>query len=149
MRAVVQRVSEARVSVGGEVVGAIGRGALVLLGIGRGDDAATSRALAERIVGLRVFDDEAGRMSLSLRDVGGEMLVVSQFTLWGDTSAGRRPSWSRAAAAADAEPLYREFIAASRALGVSTAEGRFGALMEVSLVNQGPVTVLLDTAGTF
>jgi D-tyrosyl-tRNA(Tyr) deacylase len=102
VRAVVQRVSEARVEVDGEVVGRIGRGLLVLLGVGRDDDEAAARALATRIVQLRVFDDDAGRMNLALGDVGGAMLVVSQFTLWGDTNAGRRPSWSRAARAGGA-----------------------------------------------
>lgn len=144
MRAVVQRVSEARVEVGGEVAGRIGNGLLVLLGVGREDDAAAAAALATRVVGLRIFDDDAGRMNRSLADVGGEMLVVSQFTLWGDTSSGRRPSWSRAAPAEVAEPLCREFVARARALGVSVEEGRFGAGMDVHLVNRGPVTLILE-----
>lgn len=147
MRAVVQRVSEARVEVDGEVVGRIGRGLLVLLGVGRDDDEAAARALATRIVQLRVFDDDAGRMNLALGDVGGAMLVVSQFTLWGDTNAGRRPSWSRAAPGAQAEPLYRAFVARVRELGVETAEGRFGAHMMVQLVNDGPVTLLFGADG--
>ncbi|HEY8516062.1 MAG TPA: D-aminoacyl-tRNA deacylase [Candidatus Binatia bacterium] len=142
MRAVVQRVTEARVEVGGEVVGKIGLGLMVLLGVGRDDDAAAARALATRIVGLRIFDDDAGRMNRSLLDVGGEMLVVSQFTLLADTSSGRRPSWSAAAPGEQAEPLYREFIARVRELGVTVAEGRFGALMDVHLVNHGPVTLI-------
>jgi len=145
MRAVVQRVSEARVEVGGEVVGRIGRGLLVLLGIGREDDEAAARALATRIAQLRIFDDDAGRMNRALADVSGAMLVVSQFTLWGDTDAGRRPSWSRAAPGEQAEPLYRAFIAAARARGLEVAEGRFGADMDVHLVNRGPVTLLLGT----
>jgi D-aminoacyl-tRNA deacylase len=149
MRAVVQRVSEASVGVACEIVGRIGRGAVVLLGVAREDDAAVARRLAERIVALRIFDDAAGRMNLSLDDIGGAMLVVSQFTLWGDTGTGRRPSWSRAAPAAHAEPLYREFVAAVEALGVPTAEGRFGATMQVALVNDGPVTVLIDSEGRF
>lgn len=149
MRAVVQRVTEARVSVDGETIGAIGVGLLVLLGVGRDDDPGCARSLADRLVALRVFDDEAGRMNHSLLDAGGEMLVVSQFTLWADCSSGRRPSWSRAAPGAEAEPLYREFVDAVRAHGVRTACGRFGAAMRVSLVNDGPVTILLDTAGTF
>lgn len=149
MRAVVQRVSEASVAVDGEVVGRIGAGALVLLGVARDDDPAAARSLAARIVGLRIFDDEAGRMNRSLVDVGGAVLVVSQFTLWGETGSGRRPSWSRAAPGPQAAPLYREFVAAVRALGVPTAEGRFGATMQVALVNQGPVTVLVDTEGRF
>ena len=145
MRAVVQRVSEARVEVGGAVVGRIGLGLLVLLGVGRDDDEAAARSLATRIAQLRVFDDPTGRMNLALGDVGGAMLVVSQFTLWGDTDAGRRPSWSRAAPGAQAEPLYRAFVARVRELRVEVAEGRFGADMDVHLVNRGPVTLLFDT----
>ena len=138
-------MSEARVEVGGEVVGRIGLGLLVLLGIGREDDAAAAHALATRIAQLRIFDDDAGRMNRALADVSGAMLVVSQFTLWGDTSAGRRPSWSRAAPAEQAEPLYRAFNAAVRARGLEVAAGRFGADMDVHLVNRGPVTLLLGT----
>jgi len=145
MRAVVQRVSEARVEVAGEVVGRIGLGLLVLLGVGREDDEAAARALATRIAQLRVFDDAAGRMNLGLGDVGGAMLVVSQFTLWGDTGAGRRPSWGRAASGEQAEPLYRAFVARVSELGLEVAEGRFGADMDVHLVNRGPVTVLFGT----
>ena len=145
MRAVVQRVSEARVEVAGEVVGRIGLGLLVLLGVGREDDEAGARALATRIAQLRVFDDAAGRMNLALADVGGQMLVVSQFTLWGDTDAGRRPSWSRAAPGEQAEPLCRAFVERTRELGLVVAEGRFGADMDVHLVNRGPVTLLFGT----
>jgi D-tyrosyl-tRNA(Tyr) deacylase len=145
MRAVVQRVSEAHVEIGAEVVGRIGHGLLVLLGIGREDDEAGARALATRVAQLRVFDDAAGRMNLALADVGGAMLVVSQFTLWGDTNAGRRPSWSRAAPGEQAEPLYRAFLARVRELGLVVAEGRFGADMDVHLVNHGPVTLLFGT----
>ncbi len=144
MRAVVQRVSEARVAIEGALAAEIGPGALVLLGVGREDDEPTARRLARRIVALRFFDDESGRMNRSLLEVGGELLVVSQFTLWADCRSGRRPSWSRAAAAAQAEPLYRAFLDEARGLGVRVAEGRFGARMEVALVNQGPVTLLLD-----
>lgn len=144
MRAVVQRVREAHVTVGGEVVGEIGPGLVVLLGIGRDDDPAAARALATRIVGLRIFDDEKGRMNLALPEAGGAVLVVSQFTLLGDTRSGRRPSWSAAAPASQAEPLYREFIARVRELGVPVAEGRFGADMDVHLVNRGPVTVIVE-----
>ena len=149
MRAVVQRVRAARVAVADEVVGEIGRGALVLLGVARDDDAARARALAGRIAALRVFDDDDGRMNRSLLDVAGEMLVVSQFTLWGDCRGGRRPSWSRAAPGDVAEPLYGEFIAAVAALGVRVAHGRFGAAMQVALTNDGPVTLLVDTEGAF
>lgn len=145
MRAVVQRVGEARVEVAGEVVGRIGHGMLVLLGVGRDDDAAAAKQLATRIAQLRIFDDERGRMNLALAEVGGAMLVVSQFTLWGDTDAGRRPSWSRAAPGAQAEPLYRTFVEHLRALGIEVAEGRFGADMDVHLVNRGPVTLLFGT----
>ncbi|MBM4243857.1 MAG: D-tyrosyl-tRNA(Tyr) deacylase [Deltaproteobacteria bacterium] len=145
MRAVVQRVGEARVEVAGEVVGRIGHGMLVLLGVGRDDDEAAAKQLATRIAQLRIFDDERGRMNLALAEVGGAMLVVSQFTLWGDTDAGRRPSWSRAAPGAQAEPLYRTFVEHLRALGIEVAEGRFGADMDVHLVNRGPVTLLLGT----
>lgn len=139
-----QRVTEARVTVGHEEVGAIGPGAVVLLGVGLEDNEKSARALADRIVVLRVFDDEDGRMNRSLLDVGGELLAVSQFTLWGDCRAGRRPSWSRAAPAERAEPLYRSFVDAVRAHGVRVAEGRFGAHMRVALVNDGPVTLLLE-----
>jgi len=145
VRAVVQRVGEARVEVAGEVVGRIGHGMLVLLGVGRDDDAAAAKQLATRIAQLRIFDDERGRMNLALAEVGGAMLVVSQFTLWGDTDAGRRPSWSRAAPGAQAEPLYRTFVEHLRALGIEVAEGRFGADMDVHLVNRGPVTLLFGT----
>jgi D-tyrosyl-tRNA(Tyr) deacylase len=149
VRAVVQRVRAASVAVAGEVIAEIGAGALVLLGVSRDDDASRARALAGRIAVLRVFDDEDGRMNRSLLDVGGEMLVVSQFTLWGDCRAGRRPSWSRAAPGDDALPLYEAFIAASHDLGVPVKHGRFGAAMQVGLTNDGPVTLLLDTEGAF
>lgn len=147
MRAVVQRVSEARVEVAAEVVGRIGHGMLVLLGVGREDDEAAAKQLATRIAQLRIFDDAQGRMNLALADVGGAMLVVSQFTLWGDTNAGRRPSWSRAAPGPQAEPLYRTFVEHVRALGIEVAEGRFGADMDVHLVNRGPVTLLFGADG--
>jgi D-tyrosyl-tRNA(Tyr) deacylase len=142
VRAVVQRVREARVDVGDETVGQIGLGLLVLLGVGHEDDADVATSLAGRLVHLRIFDDDAGRMNRSVLDVKGEMLVVSQFTLWGEVTSGRRPSWSRAAPGAQAEPLCREFADAVRAFGVRVAEGRFGAHMDVHLVNQGPVTLL-------
>ena len=147
MRAVMQRVSEARVEVAAEVVGRIGHGMLVLLGVGREDDEAAAKQLATRIAQLRVFDDAQGRMNLALADVGGAMLVVSQFTLWGDTNAGRRPSWSRAAPGPQAEPLYRTFVEHVRGLGIAVAEGRFGADMDVHLVNRGPVTLLFGADG--
>jgi len=149
VRAILQRVSEARVTVDGETVGAIGRGALVLLGVGHHDDLAVARSFAARLVGLRVFDDEQGRMNRSIAEVGGEMLVVSQFTLWADCGSGRRPSWGRAAPAERAEPLYLAFAEEVERLGVRTARGRFGATMSVSLVNEGPVTIPIDTEGAF
>ncbi len=142
MRAVVQRVSEARVVVGGETVGAIGMGLLVLVGAGHGDDGLSARALAQRIANLRIFDDPSGRMNCSVREVGGAVLAVSQFTLYGDLATGRRPSWSAAAPAAKAEPVYRAFVTALREQGLVVAEGRFGADMDVHLVNRGPVTLL-------
>ena len=144
MRAVVQRVAAAHVVVGDQEVGRIGTGLLVLLGVGRHADPITARRLARRIVGLRIFDDEHGRMNRSVVDLGGQMLVVSQFTLWADVRSGRRPSWGRAAPAAQAEPLVGEFVRAVRALDVVVAEGRFGADMDVHSVHHGPVTVLFD-----
>ena len=144
MRAVVQRVRQAHVDVGGETVGRIGPGLMVLLGVGRDDDEGAAKALAKKIVALRIFDDDDGRMNRSLLDVGGAMLVVSQFTLLGDTSSGRRPSWGRAAPGDRAEPLYRTFAEAVRGAGVEVAEGRFGANMDVHLTNWGPVTLILD-----
>jgi len=149
MRAVVQRVSEASVSVGEEVVGEIGRGLLVLLGVGKGDREEDARSLAERIAHLRIFSDDQGKMNRSLLDVGGEALVVSQFTLYGDARGGRRPSFSQAAPAAEADRLYRVFIDRLAGLGLSVQEGRFGAMMAVRLTNDGPVTLLLDTEGAF
>jgi D-tyrosyl-tRNA(Tyr) deacylase len=149
VRAVVQRVSEAHVAVGDEVVGRIGRGMLVLLGVGQDDGERQADFLAGKIAGLRVFDDDAGKLNRSLGDVGGEVLVVSQFTLWGDCRAGRRPSYSRAAPGERAEALYRRFIAALGSAGIAVAEGRFGARMQVHLVNDGPVTLLLDSEGAF
>lgn len=144
MRAVVQRVRDAHVVVDGEVVGRIGAGLMVLLGVGRGDDEDAADKLARRIVGVRIFDDDEGRMNRSVLDVGGEMLVVSQFTLWADLGSGRRPSWGAAAPGPEAEPLYRFFCEAVRGHGVEVAEGRFGADMDVHLTNHGPVTLTFD-----
>jgi D-tyrosyl-tRNA(Tyr) deacylase len=146
MRAVVQRVSRASVTVAGEVTGAIERGLLVLLGVAPGDTAAQAQWLADKIVGLRIFNDDDGKMNRSLLDVGGSVLVVSQFTLYGDCSKGRRPSFISAAPPEIAVPLYEAFINAVRAHGVATATGRFGAMMQVELVNNGPVTLLIDAA---
>lgn len=145
----VQRVREARVTVDGETVGEIGHGLVVLLGIGANDAPADVDYLARRIANLRVFDDDEGRMNRSVVDVDGEVLVVSQFTLWGDCRKGRRPSYVRAAPAERARSLYRTFLDVSAAIGLRTAEGRFQARMNVHLVNDGPVTLLLDSTGAF
>ena len=146
MRACVQRVSEARVAVDGAVTGQIGRGVVVLLGVGSDDGEAEVDWLAEKIVGLRVFEDEEGKMNRSLTDVGGAMLVVSQFTLYGDCRRGRRPSFTNAASPELAERLYESFVARVRAAGVEVATGVFREHMLVSLTNDGPVTLWIDTA---
>ena len=145
MRALLQRVSRAEVRVEGRSVGAIGRGLLVLLGVGHGDDEATADGLARRIGELRIFEDGDGRTNLSLLDVGGEVLVVSQFTLYADTSRGRRPGFTDAAAPDLAKPLWLRVARSIEALGVRTALGEFGSEMEVELVNDGPFTIWLDT----
>jgi D-aminoacyl-tRNA deacylase len=144
MRAVVQRVSEARVVVDGEVVGEIGRGLCVLLGVAREDGEEEAERLAGRIARLRIFENDDGRFDRSLLDVGGEALVVSQFTLIADTRKGNRPSFTDAASPEQAEPLYEEFCAALQELGVVVARGRFGSRMAVELLNDGPVTIVLD-----
>ncbi len=144
MRAVVQRVTKARVSVGGEPVGEIGPGLCVLLGVADTDDHAAAERLAGRVARLRVFENEVGRFDRSMLDTGGEALVVSQFTLIADTAKGNRPSFSHAAPPELAEPLYEQFCRALRALGVDVATGTFGARMEVELANDGPVTIVLD-----
>jgi D-aminoacyl-tRNA deacylase len=146
VRALLQRTSAARVRVGGETVGEIGPGLVILLGVGPDDDAAVAEGLARRTAELRIFDDADGRTNLSLLDVGGEALVVSQFTLYADTRRGRRPGFTGAAAPELAERLYGRFADALRALGVAVATGRFGAVMAVELVNDGPFTIWLDTA---
>jgi D-tyrosyl-tRNA(Tyr) deacylase len=144
VRALVQRVTRARVTVDGEVTGEIGPGLCVLVGVTHDDDESTARRLAAKVWQLRVFPDEAGVMNRPLADAGGEVLVVSQFTLYGDTTRGRRPSWAAAAPPAQAEPLVQAFCAALRDLGATVATGVFGAHMEVELVNDGPVTLLLE-----
>lgn len=144
MRAVCQRVSQARVRVDTEIVGEIGLGWLVLLGIGPHDDEATAARMADKIAGLRVFEDEAGKMNRSVVDVGGSLLVVSQFTLYADTSRGRRPGFTGAAPPAVAEPLVTRFAEIVRERGLTVATGRFGATMQVELVNHGPVTIVLS-----
>lgn len=145
MRAVIQRVSRASVTVAGRETGAIGAGLLVLLGVHEADGPQDIVWLADKIVHLRIFDDEAGLMNRSLLDTGGAMLIVSQFTLLGDCRKGRRPSWSEAAPPEQAKQLYLDFIAAAQGHGIVTASGEFQAMMEVSLCNSGPVTILLDS----
>jgi len=145
MRAVVQRVSAARVRVDGGVIGEVGVGLLVLLGVTHGDTPAQADWLAEKIVGLRTFNDADGKMNRALADVGGGMLIVSQFTLYGDCSKGRRPSFVTAAPPEIAVPLYEHFIAAVKAQGIPVATGRFGAAMQVELVNDGPVTLVVES----
>jgi len=149
MRAVVQRVTRASVGVAGRVAGAIERGFLVLVGVGVDDDEHDADALAQKIAGLRVFDDENGAMNLALADVGGAVLVVSQFTLLGDVRKGRRPSFIAAARGEHAERLYERVAAQLRASGLRVATGVFGADMAVELVNDGPVTILVDTKRAF
>ena len=149
MRAVAQRVRGASVRVEGEIVGEMGPGLLALVGVARGDGAAEAADLARKLVHLRVFEDEAGRMNRSLLETGGSLGVLSQFTLMGDARQGRRPSFTAAAPPEQAEPLVESLVATARALGVMVVTGRFRARMEVSLVNEGPVTILLDTARSF
>ena len=145
MRIVLQRVSEASVTVGGEVVSRIGPGLLLLVGVAVGDGEAQADWLAEKVVGLRIFGDGEGKMNLSVRDVGGEVLAVSQFTLLADTRKGKRPSFVRAAPPEEAEPLFDYFCERLRAAGVGPVEtGVFGAMMSVALVNDGPVTIVLE-----
>ncbi len=149
MRAVVQRVSRAEVTVDGELIGQIGRGFLVLLGVATDDERQDAVALAGKVAGLRVFEDDAGKMNRSLADVGGEVLAVSQFTLLGDCRTGRRPSFVAAAPPERALALYQEFIAEVRGQGIPVETGKFQADMQVSLVNDGPVTLLLDSRKLF
>ena len=146
MRAVVQRVASARVLVRGQVVGEVGRGFVVLLGVTHDDTPEDAASLAGKIAGLRVFEDGDGKMNRSLADVGGSLLAVSEFTLYGDCRKGRRPSFDAAAGLDQARRLYEQFVADLRKLGVCTATGVFQAHMQVELVNDGPVTLLLDTA---
>jgi D-tyrosyl-tRNA(Tyr) deacylase len=149
VRACVQRVTQANVIVDGQVVGEIGRGLLVLLGVTQDDTPRDVEYLAEKITGLRIFGDDEGKMNRSLLDVGGAMLVVSQFTLLGDCRKGRRPSFIAAAPPELAEQLYEQFVAAVERLGARVATGRFRAHMDVGLVNDGPVTLLLDSRKEF
>ncbi|HWL87651.1 MAG TPA: D-aminoacyl-tRNA deacylase [Polyangiaceae bacterium] len=145
MRAVLQRVSSARVEVDGETTGAIGRGLLVFLGIGRGDGPKERTYLLEKILNVRIFENAERKFDRSLLDVGGELLVVSQFTLYGDLRRGRRPSFDGALPPEEAEPMYEAFVHEARARGVRVATGRFRAHMHVSSVNDGPVTLVLDS----
>lgn len=149
MRAVVQRVSRASVIVGERVVGDIGPGLLVLLGVSRRDTQADVEYLAEKIVGLRIFEDADGKMNQSVVETGGAVLVVSQFTLYGDVRRGRRPSFDDAARPEEARTLYEAFVAQIRQRGLRCETGEFQAMMSVSLVNEGPVTILLDSAKLF
>ncbi len=145
MRAVLQRVSRAKVTIAGEIAGEIGPGLLVLLGITHDDTPEQAKWLAEKIVGLRIFNDQDGKMNRDMTEIGGSVLIVSQFTLYGDCKKGRRPSFIDAARPEVAIPLYEAFINAVKALGVPAATGRFGADMQVELVNDGPVTIVVDS----
>ncbi|MBI3465654.1 MAG: D-tyrosyl-tRNA(Tyr) deacylase [Planctomycetes bacterium] len=149
MRACVQRVSQARVTVAGEVVGQIGRGLLVLLGVASDDAQLDVDYMVEKIVGLRIFEDDAGKMNRSLEEIAGGLLVVSQFTLLGDCRKGRRPSFISAAGPELGEQLYEAFVALARARGITVATGRFRHMMDVALVNDGPVTLLVDSRRLF
>jgi D-aminoacyl-tRNA deacylase len=149
MRAVLQRVKRAQVTVAGELVGSIQKGLLVLLGVEQDDTEDDARALADRTIGLRIFDDADGKMNLSVRDIAGSVLVVSQFTLLGDCRKGRRPSFIGAAPPERADELYQLYVATIAAQDIPTATGRFRAMMDVELVNDGPVTLLLDSRKQF
>lgn len=149
MRAVVQRVSRAQVTVNGDIAGKIGLGLLVLLGVGLDDTESDATYLAEKIAGLRVFEDAVGKMNRSVQDVGGSVLAVSQFTLYGDVKRGKRPSFDDAAPPEKARQFYEFFVGQIRAAGLRCETGRFQEMMKVELVNEGPVTILLDSAKTF
>lgn len=149
MRAVVQRVSRAKVTVNDRTSGEIGFGLLVLLGVGHGDTEADAAYLAEKVAGLRIFEDEDGKMNRSVQEAGGSVLVVSQFTLYGDVRRGKRPSFDAAAPPDQARRLYEFFVQRIQAAGLRCETGRFQEMMQVELVNEGPVTILLDSAKTF
>lgn len=149
MRCVIQRVTEASVTVEGSVIGQIGQGLMVLIGVTPGDQEKDVRYMAEKIPNLRIFEDDAGKMNRSVKDVGGSILAVSQFTLYGDARGGRRPSFTAAARPEEANARYEELIAALRAQGMKVETGRFGADMKVALVNDGPVTILMDSSKLF
>lgn len=148
MRALVQRVSGAAVHIDGGVCARIERGLLILLGIRTGDGEAEARFVADKCINLRVFEDEGGKMNRSVRDIGGEILVVSQFTLYGDTRKGRRPSFGAAAPPPESIPLYDRFVEIVRESGLRTETGEFGAMMQVELTNDGPVTLLVEKEAT-
>jgi len=149
MRAVVQRVKEARVDVQGVTVGQIDQGFLVLLGVGQGDSEKDVTYLANKIAHLRVFPDAQGLMNVSLAEIGGSVLVVSQFTLWGDCHKGRRPSFAKAAPPAQADALYQSFVSTLRGKGLPVATGKFQEMMDVHLINDGPVTLIIDSRKVF
>jgi D-tyrosyl-tRNA(Tyr) deacylase len=149
MRAVIQRVNRASVTVDGKVVGQVGKGLLVLLGVATGDNETAAEYLAEKIVGLRVFEDSDGKMNLACAEVGGAILAVSQFTLYGDVRKGKRPSFDRAAKSEEAKQLYEYFVSRVRASGLKCETGTFQAMMDVELINDGPVTILLDSEKDF
>jgi D-tyrosyl-tRNA(Tyr) deacylase len=144
MRAIIQRVSEAKVRIDGQIIGEIGQGLLVLLGVAKPDNSDIARWLADKIVSLRVFNDNEGKMNRDVSEIGGSILVVSQFTLYGDCSKGRRPSFVDAAPPQTAVPLYEAFINGIRANGIPTATGQFGTMMQVELINDGPVTLIIE-----
>lgn len=149
MRAVVQRVKKAAVSVDDKVIGAIGEGLLIYLGVHKDDTDTDCTYMADKIINLRIFEDKEGKMNLSLLDIGGEGLVISQFTLFGDTRKGRRPSFGEAALPEKANTLYQKFTNIFRERGIKTATGSFGAMMEVDYINIGPVTILVDSQKKF
>lgn len=149
MRAVVQRVSEASVKVEGNIVGEIDKGLLILLGVGEEDNEKDLEYMVDKILGLRIFEDDNGKMNLSLLDIGGEILVVSQFTLYGDVRKGKRPSFSTSAHPDKAKKIYNQFVERCKDKGIRTEKGIFGANMEVNLLNNGPVTILIDSKKTF
>lgn len=146
MRAVVERVSRASVSVNGEIIGKTDKGFLVLLGVGDGDTYEDLKYIAEKVMGLRVFSDENDKMNLSIRDIGGSILAISQFTLYGDCRKGRRPNFTSAMEPKTAERMYNDFVGILRDNGIETQTGKFGADMQVELVNDGPVTLILDSS---
>jgi len=149
MRAVIQRVSRAKVTVAGETTGQIGLGLLVLLGVGQQDNESDADYLADKVTGLRIFEDDAGKMNRSLADIGGAVLVVSQFTVYGDVRKGKRPSFDGAARPERARELYQYFVDRIRAAGLSCETGRFQEMMRVELINDGPVTILVDSEKAF